>query len=287
MACGENGEHFHENQVDRFDQALRAQEQVTADTEYLALIDSLLARAKTGQPSVVSFLESERSNAAQSLESTKTSADLTFSNLRQILRLESDEALELTTELPNPEPLPSTDRLFKVALDNRNDLKQSAIRLKQARISRIQATDSRRPSLRATAFATQGLTGETFTLRGDSRGRSRSGGAQLGFSLPLFFYDGGQLNSNKKIADIQAEQALADSEEASERAETEINQGVIGLDRAQQRLKKLPDAAQARQSLAQAEQQMLAASATEAAGALAQVTNARQNWRSSVVCAGR
>jgi hypothetical protein len=68
-----------------------------------------------------------------------------------------------------------------------------------------------------------------------------------------------------------------------QRAATEINQVMIGLSRAQERLKRLPDAAQARQSLAQAEQQMLAASAGEAAGALAQVTNARQNWRSSVV----
>jgi outer membrane protein TolC len=82
---------------------------------------------------------------------------------------------------------------------------------------------------------------------------------------------------------IQADQAVADAEEAKERAENEIDQVIIGLSRSQQRLKTLPDPRQARQSLAQAEQQMLAASPTEAAGALAQVTNARQNWRSSVV----
>lgn len=96
-------------------------------------------------------------------------------------------------------------------------------------------------------------------------------------------YDGGQLNSNKQVAILQAEQAVADSEEAKERAETEINQVVIGLTRAQERLKHLPDATQARQSLTPAEQQMLGASPGEAAGALAQLTNARQNWRSSVV----
>jgi outer membrane protein TolC len=99
----------------------------------------------------------------------------------------------------------------------------------------------------------------------------------------LFLFDGGQLNSNRQIAIIQADQAVADAEEAKERAENEINQVMINLNRAQQRLKSLPDPDQARQSLAQAEQQMLTASPTGAAGALAQVTNARQNWRSSVL----
>jgi outer membrane protein TolC len=116
-----------------------------------------------------------------------------------------------------------------------------------------------------------------------NRGKTRQAAATVSFNLPLLYYDGGQLDSNKKIALLQAEQALADSAEAKQRAETEINQVMIGLSRAQERLKRLPDASQARQSLAQAEQQMLAASAGEAAGALAQVTNARQNWRSSVV----
>jgi outer membrane protein TolC len=264
-------------------QSLRAQKQVDADAEYLTLIDSLLARARTSQPTVVSFLETERSNASQSLESTKTSADLAFSNLRQLLQLESDEAVELTTELQAPEALPSTDRLLRIAYENRNDLKQSDIRLKQARIAKIQATDSRRPSLRASANAGQSLNGDYFTLGGDNRGKTRQAAATVSFNLPLLYYDGGQLDSNKKIALLQAEQALADSAEAKQRAETEINQVMIGLNRAQQRLKSLPDPAQARQGLAQAEQQMLAASAAEAAGALAQVTNARQNWRSSVV----
>jgi outer membrane protein TolC len=264
-------------------QALRAQEQVNADSEYLALIDSLLTRARTSQPSVVAFLETERSNAQQSLESTRTNADLTFSNLRQVLQLNDNEALELTTELQPPQALPSTDRLLRIAYDNRNDLKQSDIRLKQARIAKIQATDSRRPTLRASAFAGQAFNGDYFTLGGDNHGKTRQASANVRFSLPLLYYDGGQLDSNKKIALLQAEQALADAAEARQRAETEINQVMIGLSRAQERLKRLPDASQARQSLAQAEQQMLAASAGEAAGALAQVTNARQNWRSSVV----
>jgi outer membrane protein TolC len=92
-------------------QALRAQEQVNADSEYLALIDSLLTRARTSQPASSRSFETERSNAQQSLESTRTNADLTFSNLRQVLQLNDNEALELTTELQPPQALPSTDRL--------------------------------------------------------------------------------------------------------------------------------------------------------------------------------
>jgi outer membrane protein TolC len=263
--------------------ALRAQEQVEADTEYLKLIDSLLERARASQPSVVNFLETERQNASQSLESTKQNAELAFSTLRNLLRLEPDQALELTSELKLPPVLPDNDRLMRIATENRNDLKQADIRLQQARISRTQATDSRRPSLRASAYGGQAFNGDYITLGGKNHGRTRQAAAVLNFALPLFLFDGGQLNSNRQIAIIQADQAVADAEEAKERAENEINQVMINLNRAQQRLKSLPDPDQARQSLAQAEQQMLTASPTGAAGALAQVTNARQNWRSSVL----
>ncbi|HVM22759.1 MAG TPA: TolC family protein [Sphingomicrobium sp.] len=264
-------------------QALRAQEQVAADEDYLRSIEGLLERARTSQPSVVSFLETERSNAKQSLESTKQNADLAFSNLRQGLRIKNDQPLELTSKLSNPVPLPSADQLLNIAYQNRNDLKQADIRLKQARLQKVQATDSRKPSLRASANASQAFNGDYITLRGKNHGRTQQAAALLNFALPIFLYDGGQLNSQKNIANIQAEQALADAEEARERAENEINQVMIGLNRAQQRLKSLPDANQARQSLLQAEQQMLVASPTEAAGVLAQVTNARQNWRSSLL----
>jgi outer membrane protein TolC len=264
-------------------QALRAQEQVEAEEDYLKQIESLLERARAGQPSVVTFLESERSNAQQNLESTKQNADLAFSNLRQALRLKNDQPLELTSELSSPVPLPSTDRLLRIAFDNRNDLKQADIRLNQARLAKVQATDSRKPSLRASAYATQAFNGDYVTLGGKNHGRTKSAAAILNFNLPMFLYDGGQLKSQQNIATIQAEQAVADAEEAKERAENEINQVMIGLNRAQQRLKSLPDVGQARQSLEQAERQMLAASPTEAAGVLAQVTNARQNLRTSVL----
>jgi outer membrane protein TolC len=263
-------------------QALHEQQQVTADGDFVELIDSLIARARAAQPTAVGFLESERSNAALTLEQTKQNSDLTLSSLRQILRLGADVPMKLTTSLPDPSPLPGRDRLLDTAYANRGDLKQTAIRLQQARIAKVQATDFRRPSLRASAFATQALNGDTFMLNGENHGRTRSVGVLVSLNLPLITYDGGQLASNRRIANIQADQAIADSEEAKERAENEINQALIGLDRAADRLKKLPNVDSARQSLAQAEQQMLAASPADAAGMLAQVSNARLNWKMSV-----
>jgi outer membrane protein TolC len=264
-------------------QALRAQEQVSADEEYLRMLDGLLERARASQPSVVNFLETERDNASQGLEGSKQNADLSFSSLRNALRLKNDQPLELISRLVNPAPLPSNDQLLNLAYKNRNDLKQADIRLKQARLQKIQATDSRRPSLRVGLNAGQAFNGDYVTLGGDNHGRTRQASAMANFNVPLFLYDGGQLKAQQRVAMIQADQALADAEEAKERAENEVNQIMIGLNRAQQRLKTLPDAEQARGSLSQAEQQMLAASRTEAAGVLAQVTNARQNWRSSVL----
>jgi outer membrane protein TolC len=263
--------------------ALRAQRQVKVDADYVTLIGQLIERARASQPTVIPFLESERLNAVQSLEGSRTSADLALSNLRQILRFPRDQQLELTTELANPQPLPSIDRLLELAVENRNDLKQSQIRLQQARIAKVQATDSRKPSMRASAFATQSYNGDTFTLNGDNHGRTRNAAAVLSFNLPLFQYDGGSLAANRNIANIQAEQALADADGAEERAETEINQVLIGLNSADERLKRLPDVGQSRQSLAQAEAQLLSAPANVAPALLAQVTNARQNWRSSVI----
>lgn len=263
--------------------ALRAQWQVSVDGEYLELLDKLIGRARGSQFQAVGFLESERSNAALTLEQSKQGLDLTFSNLRQILRLDEDQPLRLTTKLTEPPPLPGRDRLLSIAYENRNDLKHSAIRLKQARIAKVQAMDSRRPTLRVSAFASQALTGDTVMLGGANHGRSRTLGAVVNFALPLFSYDGGQLAANRNIASIQADQAIADAEEAKERAETEINQVLIGLNRARERLSKLPDVQQARQSLSQAEEQMLAAPAREAGSLLAQVTNARQNWKASVL----
>jgi outer membrane protein TolC len=262
--------------------ALRAQEQARAEEEYLAAVDRLLERARSSQPSVVAFLETERANALQSLESQRTSRDLALSSLRQLLRLPRDARLVLTTQLPQPEQVPSADMLMEIATRNRIDLRQSQIRLEQARLATIQASDSRRPSLRITAYASQRLNDEFPAFR-DFDGRTRSAGVLIGANVPLVQYDGGVLRNNRRIAGIQADQALADREEATERAENEINQVMIGIARARQRLSSLPDVEQARAALERVEGLMLAAPASEAPGLVAQVTNARQNLRSAEV----
>lgn len=262
--------------------ALRSQEQVKADEEYLALTSRLFEQARSSQPTVVKFLETERANALQALESSKTSRDLTMSSLRQQLRLDRNARLNLTTVLPSPAEIPSTDKLLQIASRNRNDLKQADIRLQQAKLATRQASDSRRPRLNASAYGSQAFNGETPLFNGD-HGKTRSYGALLGLTVPLFQYDGGVLREQKRVAAIQAEQAVADKQESLERAENEIDQVMVGIKRAKQRLSSLPDAGQARSALAQIEGQLLAAAPKDAPGLLAQVTNARQSLRQAEV----
>lgn len=265
-----------------FINALRAQEQVRAEVANVKQITSLLERSGAQQPGVVNFLETELSNAEQTLQGTRTSSEIAFQNLRQNLRLPRTTALELVSDLVQPTQLPTIDMLLDTATRNRIDLKQAAIRLEQANISTIQASESRRPSLRVTGYASQRLNDELPTLK-DFDGRTRSAGLLISATIPLVSIDGGVVKNNKRIAGIQAMQALADREEAIERAENEINQVMIGLTRAQARLGSLPDVDQALASLDRVEGLMLAAPAGEAPGLVAQVTNARQNWRSAVV----
>jgi outer membrane protein TolC len=263
--------------------ALRAQEQVRAEEEYVSALETLIIRARSQQPSVVPFLETERDNAIQQMESVKTSADLATSSLGQALRLPRETRLNLTNGLQGPQQLPALDMLLDIAGRNRNDLKQAQVRLEQARLSRVQAMDSRRPRLGVTAYANQGLTGRSPFFGDRDSGRSLNTGVALAFNLPLLQYDGGVLRNSRHIADVQAEQAHADAAEAMERAENEISQIMIGLTRANQRLGSLPDTGRARTALDQAESQMLWAASSDAPGMVAQVTNARQNWRSAVL----
>ncbi|HEX6661493.1 MAG TPA: TolC family protein [Sphingomicrobium sp.] len=263
-------------------QALRAQQQVEVDEQYLFLLDRLIANARSRQASVVDFLMTERSNSALILDQSRQAADLAISSLRQQLRLETDRPLRLTSRPTAALAVPSFARLVEIASAHRSDLRQSEIRLRQARLAQIQASDFRRPSLRASAFANHTLTGETFISHGKGLGRTRSAGIGLSFNLPLWSYDGGALDSARRIAAIQAEQALADSEEAKERAGNEISAELIAIDRDRARMERTPDSAQARQSLDRAEEQMLAASPKDATALLAQISNARQNWRASL-----
>ena len=264
-------------------QALRAQQQAEIDQDFLLRLADLMARANTRQPGVVDFLATERSNAALILDQSRQSAELAIVGLRQQLRLRSDQPIRLTTQLGDDAPIPPVARLQDLADANRSDIRQSAIRLRQARIAQSQATDYRRPSLRASAFASHAITGSSLVPHGADLGQAKSAGVALSFNLPIWSYDGGELGAMRRIASIQAEQALADTDEARERARNEISAELIGINRARTRVARAPDPAQASQSLQTAEEQMLAASPADAPALLAQVSNARQNWRAATM----
>ena len=263
-------------------QAFRAQQQVSVDQEYLARVDKLIERAGAGRGTILDFLATERSNSALILDQSRQSAELALSSLRQQLRLGDEQPLKLISALSEPQSIPPLARLIEIAYANRSDIRQSQIHLQQARIAQAQAKDFRRPSLRASAFAAQTLTGDTFVGTAGDVGRARSAGVAISFNLPIWSYDGGALDASRRIAAIQAEQAIADAEEAKERARNEITSELIGLRRARARIDQTPDPAQARQALERAEEQMLAVSPAEAAALMAQVSNARQNWRASI-----
>lgn len=59
--------------------------------------------------------------------------------------------------------------------------------------------ESHLPSLRVSAFASHSLTGEAFVHRWSGIGRSNSAGVALSFNLPIWSYDGGELNAARTL----------------------------------------------------------------------------------------
>ena len=123
-----------------------------------------------------------------------------MSSLGQQLRLGDDGPRKLTSSLHEIVPVPSTGRLLEIAYANRSDVKQGDIRLRQARIAQAQASDYRRPSLRASAFARNDLASDSLLRLGSDPGRTRTAGLALSFHLPLWTYDGGELSATRRIA---------------------------------------------------------------------------------------
>jgi hypothetical protein len=80
---------------------------------------------------------------------------------------------------------------------------------------------------------------------------------------------------------VQREQADADLEELRERVAYDVRQQLLAVSRAENRISKLPDPKQALQALQRAEQMLLSAPPETAQGLIAQVSNARQAWRSA------
>lgn len=259
--------------------ALRAQTAVDADERVVAEIEDLLKRSRTAAPGVVQFLEVELGNAQQSLTSSRTSADQAQDGLKQTLRVPPETKLRLTTRFSDRTEGIDREELLQRALAGRPDIQQAQLRIKQAELSVRQVRDSRLPTVSLGGFYSDQISARNILDSG--RDRFGSKGLGLNFNLPLAQYDHGQLNKQRRMALIQQEQAVADGEELAERIGHEVRQALLAVQRAENRIRTLPNRQQAHEALKRAEQQMLAAPEGQAQALLAQVSNARNAWRSA------
>lgn len=259
--------------------ALRAQQNVIADERVVEQIKGLLERSRSQAPGVVPFLEVELGNAQQSLTNSRTNADQAQDGLKQSLRMPLDTRLRLTTEMTKEPQEANAGDLLDRAMALRPDVQQAQLRIRQAEISRRQVTDGRKPSLSIGGYMNRELLGSN-PLHDDRRQISNRG-LGVNVKVPLVQFDGGQLARQKRIAGIQKDQAVADAEELKERVAYDLRQAMLAVQRAESRIESVPDKQQAFAALKRAEQQMLAAPDGQAQSLLAQVSNARNAWRSA------
>jgi len=258
--------------------ALRAQNNADADERVAKEIQDLLARAGPKSP-LGNFLEVELANAQQTAQSSRENADNAQDGLKQILRVPPEAHLRLTSDFRGRKQSVQRNGLVERALSRRPDVQSAQLRVKQAETSIAQASDSRKPTVRVGAFASQQLAGgAVYDGRYD---RLRQEGGLVNISVPFVQWDNGQLRRNQQVARIQREQADADLEELRERVAYDVRQQVLAVERAENRIRNLPDPKQALQALQKAEQLLLTAPPETAQGLVAQVSNARQAWRSA------
>lgn len=258
--------------------ALRAQNTADADERVAGEIQKLLARAGP-QSSLGSFLQVELANAQQTAQSSRENADNAQDGLKQMLRVPPEVRLRLTSDFRGRKQPVERNGLLERALGKRPDVQSAQLRVKQAETSVAQVSDSRRPTVRVGAFASQQLAGgAVYDGRYD---RLRQEGGVVNVSVPFVQWDNGQLRRNKAVARIQSEQANADLEELRERVAYDVRQQLLAVTRAENRIRNLPDPTKALQALERAEQMLLSAPPETAQGLVAQVSNARQAWRSA------
>ena len=261
--------------------ALRAQENVLADERIVEEISQLLAKSRQQAPGVVPFLEVELGNAQQALQNSRTGADQAQDGLKQTLRMPLDTRLHLTSNLDTAGRAPERDDLLERAITLRPDVQQAKLRVRQAEIAERQVTDARKPSVSLNGYVHQEMIGPRLAA-GNSR-RISNRGVGVNVKVPIAQYDGGTIARNKRVATIQKEQAVSDRQELEERVAYDLRQAQLALERAESRIASLPDPKQAFDALRRAEQQMLNAPAGQAQSLLAQVSNARNAWRSAQV----
>jgi outer membrane protein TolC len=258
--------------------ALRAQNNADADEQVANEIAALLTRAGSNS-TITSFLQVELANAQQTAQSSREKSDTAQDGLKQMLRIPPEEHLRLTSDFRGRKQSVDRNGLLERALRERPDIKSATLRVKQAATSVQQVSDSRAPTVRVGAFATQQLAGSA--IYDGSYDRLRQEGGLVSVNVPLLQWDDGQLSRNKEIAEIQRDQADADLEELRERVSYDVREQLLAVTRAENRIRNLPDPKAALNALKRAEQMLLSAPPETAQGLFAQVSNARQAWRSA------
>ena len=258
--------------------ALRAQNNADADEQVASEIENLLRRAGP-KSTLASFLQVELANAQQTAQNSRENADNAQDSLKQLLRVPPEAHLRLTSDFRGRKQPIERNGLVARALSKRPDVQSAQLRVEQAKTSLKQVSDSRKPTVRVGLFASQQIaSGTVYDGRYDWL---RQGGGLVNVSVPFVEWDNGQLRRNKEVARLQREQADADLEELRERVAYDVRQQLLAVSRAENRIRNLPDPKQALQALQRAEQMLLSAPPETAQGLIAQVSNARQAWRSA------
>lgn len=258
--------------------ALRAQTSADADERVAKEIQELLTRAGPKSP-VGNFLQVELANAKQTAQSSRENADNAQDSLKQLLRVPPEVHLRLTSDFTGHKQPVERAGLLSLALQKRPDVQSALLRVKQAQTSIEQVSDYRKPTVRVGLFASGQIAGQAVP---DGRfDWLRQEGGLVNVSVPFLQWDNGQLRRNKEVARLQDEQADADLEELREKVAYDVRQQLLAVSRAGNRIRNLPDPKQASQALKRAEQMLLSAPPETAQGLVAQVSNARQAWRSA------
>lgn len=259
--------------------ALKAQNNVDADTSFVNLIEDLIDKARANNTSIVPFLELELANARQTLSQSNSAFDIAQDDLRQILRAPPETKLRLTSNYIGKSKEVDKTELLEKALENRPDVRGADLRIEQSEIARNSVGDNLKPRMSLSGFYTDQLSSTTFY--DDSRNRFTNRGIGLNLTIPLYSYDSGTLSRQKQIANFQYSQANADSAELREKINYEIRRALLAVERAKGRLTNLPDTHKALVALQVSEGEMLSAPSDAASNMLAQITNARKAWRSA------
>lgn len=248
----------------------------TLQTEAEALLKKIDGRVPQD---MLAFLRLETSNNRQVVASAQSADDGARDTLLQTMRQPLQTPIKLPPLQVAEYPTPTFERAIEQAETNRPELRQARLRIEQTRLSIEQATDHRRPQVGIQAFASQGLIGTSLSSAKD-RGSFGDRGIRLTAYIPLAFYDGGQTVQNERVALTLASQAEDDLAEHQERLTADVRQSVVGLLRAVDRQKSLPDLNVARQAMATATNALLT-SGSGHSGALAQWSNARSVLRNT------